>query len=66
MSDSKALKIIRSRVQETVNSYSESILQGNVKDFTEYRYLCGVIHGLNLADRELVDLLSALEHDEDV
>lgn len=66
MMDIKALKIIRSRIQDATNSYSESLLQGNLKDFTEYRYLCGVIHGLSLADRELVDMLSALEHDEDV
>lgn len=65
MDDVKALQIVRKEIQQRIDDYSASLVRGDAKDHAEYRYQCGVIYGLNLADRELVDLMSAMEHNED-
>jgi hypothetical protein len=38
---------------------------GNLKDFAEYKNLCGVIQGLSLAESIIKDLVQKLEHDDD-
>jgi hypothetical protein len=35
---------------------------GNLKDFAEYKNLCGVIQGLSLAESIIKDLVQKLEH----
>ena len=54
-------KIIKTR-QEQVND----IISKGVKDFEEYKYLLGKLHGYNDITQELTDLLKKQEHyDED-
>ena len=38
---------------------------GNLKDFAEYKNLCGVIQGLSLAESIVKDLVQKLEHDDE-
>jgi hypothetical protein len=38
---------------------------GNLKDFAEYKNLCGVIQGLSLAESIAKDLVQKLEHDDE-
>jgi len=54
-------KIIKTR-QEQVND----VISKGVKDFEEYKYLFGKLHGYNDITQELTDLLKKQEHyDED-
>jgi hypothetical protein len=43
----------------------EVLVDGGVKDFAEYRHICGVIRGLNLADASLRDLAKRMTPDDD-
>jgi hypothetical protein len=54
--DEKILMVLRQKLREQLNSMADNIAGGSAKDFGEYRYMCGVIHGLALAERELLDL----------
>ena len=38
---------------------------GNLKDFSEYKNLCGVIQGLSLAESIIKDLVQKLERDDE-
>lgn len=38
---------------------------GNLKDFPEYKNLCGVIQGLSLAESIIKDLVQKLERDDE-
>ena len=54
-------KIIKTR-QGQVND----VISKGVKDFEEYKYLLGKLHGYNEITQELTDLLKKQEHyDED-
>jgi hypothetical protein len=63
--DTTALKVIVAKLRERRSEIIEALASGACKDFGEYRNLCGVIHGLELAERDLLDLQSAMEHDDD-
>ena len=65
MEDVKILKVLRSKLRERMNDLADTVAGGGVKDFGDYRNLCGQIHGLAVAEREILDLQSALEHSED-
>ena len=65
MDEVKVLQTVRNKLREHLNDYADSLAQGNAKDFADYRYTTGVIYGLALAEREVLDLKSALEHDDE-
>lgn len=44
---------------------TEVLVGGNVPDFATYQRLSGVIEGLNLAERELLDLQRIQQEQED-
>ena len=65
MEDVKILKVLRSKLRERMNDLADTVAGGGAKDFGDYRNLCGQIHGLAVAEREILDLHSAMEQSED-
>lgn len=65
MDDTTTLKIVREKLRERMNDIADTVAGGGAKDFGEYRNLCGVIHGLALAEREILDLLHAMEQNDE-
>lgn len=58
---SQFVHALREKVRVLMNDYSDSMISGQCNDFPEYRRVCGVVHGLALAERELLDLAKQLE-----
>jgi len=58
------LDLFEKKLKEHENHYVAALTRGNCKDFGEYQRICGVIHGLNLANNELEDLRKKLEKAE--
>ena len=48
--------VLNKKLIEHKNSISEVLADGGCKDFAHYKNLCGVIHGLSIAQREVSDL----------
>jgi hypothetical protein len=48
-----------------MNDYADTVSTGGAQDFAEYKRLCGVIEGLALAERELLDVAQRAMADED-
>jgi hypothetical protein len=48
-----------------MNDYADTVAGGSAQDFSEYKKLCGVIEGLALAERELLDIRDRSVNDED-
>lgn len=51
-----ALRVLRDEYRKAMNDLSDQITSGRCEDYPSYRYQCGVIHGLALAERALLDL----------
>ena len=56
---------LRRRLRDLLNDYADTVAGGGAQDFAEYKKLCGVIEGLALAERELLDIRQKSEDEED-
>jgi hypothetical protein len=54
---------IHKRIRDLMNNMSDHISTGGCTDFADYSKCCGVIQGLAMAERELLDMMEALEQD---
>jgi hypothetical protein len=57
--------VLNEKLTELRGSSEEFLNSGGPKDFAEYREVCGVIRGLNIALREVQDLSRNNMEDED-
>lgn len=62
MHEEQALAYLREGLRRIMNEYADSVATGSCADFAEYKRLCGVIEGLALAEREILDLKEKLEN----
>lgn len=58
-------QVMWERLDQTVRSYEESVVNGSAKDHVEYREMCGVIRGLRHAQSELMEMRSKYLQDGD-
>ena len=54
-------EFLRKRIREEMNEISDHISGGACSDFSEYSKCCGVIQGLAVAEREVLDLKQKME-----
>jgi len=54
-------EFLRKRIREEMNEISDHISGGACSDFSEYSKCCGIIQGLAMAERELLDLKERYE-----
>ena len=54
----------KNQLKDRQNTVKEAINSG-VKDWDQYQYLTGKLHGLREAEQELLDLLRKMERDDD-
>ena len=62
MSDTiRALAHVQKQIQEARVSQTEFLADSRADTYDEYKKICGVIRGLNLADQIINDLVQKLE-----
>jgi hypothetical protein len=58
-------RVLREQIRNDMNNYADDLAGGMCRTFDEYQKLCGVIQGLAVAERHLLDLAKkATEQDE--
>ena len=58
-------RVLREQIRNDMNNYADDIAGGSCRSFDEYQKLCGVIQGLAVAERYLLDLAKKVtEQDE--
>lgn len=55
---------LRKRIRLDMNNIADHIATGACKDWAEYRKQVGVVEGLAMAERHLLDLIAAAEDKE--
>lgn len=60
-----AFALLRKRLRELLNDRADTLAGGAAKDYAEYRHMVGVLEGLALAERELIDIQAMVETTED-
>ena len=54
-------RVLREKIRTDMNNYTDDMAGGACRSFDEYQKLCGVIQGLALAERHLIDLAEKVE-----
>lgn len=65
MTQQPAVLHLLAKLDDQCNTITEHIARGNVKDFSEYQRLCGVIQGIALSKQLITDLAKRLEEGAD-
>jgi hypothetical protein len=58
-------RVLRDKIRTDMNNYADDIAGGACRTFEEYQKLCGIISGLALAERYLLDLQQKVEESHD-
>jgi hypothetical protein len=54
-------RVLREKIRTDMNNYADDLAGGACRSFDEYQKLCGVIQGLALAERYVLDLAEKVE-----
>jgi hypothetical protein len=63
--EEKVFKHLVAEFQKEIEGNANALHGGAAKSFEEYKYLCGVIRGLSLAQSYVNDLMRKMEHFND-
>ncbi len=58
-------RVLREKLRTDMNNYADDLAGGQCRTFDEYQKLCGVIQGLALAERHLLDLAEKVEKSDE-
>jgi hypothetical protein len=59
------MELLQKKLKEQEESHVQALAGGAVADYAAYRELCGVIRGLQTAQREIADLVRKLKENDD-
>lgn len=59
------IRVLKEKIRTDMNNYTDDLANGVCRSFDEYQKLCGVIHGLALAERHLMDLHDKIEQSDE-
>lgn len=54
-------RVLREQIRTDMNNYADDVAGGACRTFEEYQKLCGVIQGLAMAERYILDLAKKVE-----
>ncbi len=57
--------VASSKIEEDVVTLTNALTKGQAVDHSEYRYMCGQIRGLKVAQTTITDLLRQQEEDDE-
>ena len=58
-------RVLREQIRTDMNNYADDLSGGACRTFEEYQKLCGIIQGLALAERYLLDLAKKVEESDE-
>jgi hypothetical protein len=58
-------RVLREKLRTDMNNYADDMAGGACRSFDEYQKLCGLIQGLAIAERYLIDLAEKVEKSDE-
>ena len=53
------------KVQDAITVMSDDLARGTPKDFGDYKYACGIVRGLMIANNFCIETAERMEEDDD-
>jgi len=57
--------VLRDQIRKDMNNYADDLAGGVCRSFDEYQKLCGVIQGLAVEERYVIDLAEKVEKSDE-
>ena len=61
MTEQPLFEVFQKNIRDRLNETADAIATGSAQNFAEYQKMVGIIEGLALAERELLDVVEALK-----
>jgi len=58
-------RVLREQIRRDMNNYADDCAGGGCRTYDEYQKLCGVIQGLAIAERYVIDLAEKVEKSDE-
>lgn len=58
-------RVLREQIRTDMNNYADDLAGGACQSFDQYQKLCGVIQGLAMAERYIIDLAKKAEESDE-
>lgn len=58
------LDVIKQKIRKHLNELADDLALGSAKDYADYRHMTGIVAGLALVERDIIDLQEAKRHAE--
>jgi hypothetical protein len=58
-------RVLREKLRTDMNNYADDMAGGSCRNYDEYQKLCGLIQGLAIAERYLIDLAEKVEQSDE-
>ena len=58
-------RVLREKIRTDMNNYTDDMANGVCQSFDQYQKLCGVIHGLAIAEGYLLDLAKKVDESDE-
>jgi translation initiation factor 1 (eIF-1/SUI1) len=65
LAEENLFEVYQKKLRERMNEVADMVATGSAQSFEEYRKMVGIIEGLALAERELLDLVEAMKKGEE-
>jgi len=62
---SEFARVLREKLRTDMNNYADDLAGGACRSFDDYQKLCGLIQGLAVAERHLLDLVEKVEQSDE-
>jgi hypothetical protein len=59
------LEFLRKQVREEMRVITETLAAGKAKDFADYREMCGVVRGLQIAHNLIAEMAERIENSDE-
>jgi|TARA_R110002020_G_scaffold130698_2_gene292284 hypothetical protein len=59
-------ELVLKKIREHMNTYADGLATGGAQNFPDYRFQVGVIQGLAMAEREVLDVIETAKKSEDI
>lgn len=58
------LDVIRQKIRQRMNEFADDLASGCATDYSQYKYLTGIVAGLALVERDILDLIEIQKNAE--
>jgi metal-dependent amidase/aminoacylase/carboxypeptidase family protein len=59
------VRVLREKIREDMNNYADDVATGVCQNYESYKHLTGIIQGLAMAERHILDLMEKVEKDDE-